>query len=69
MPDGILTEMTIDEVRAFRAEVVVLGVASVEPHGPALPYGTDYFQCDAAVGGGVLRANGYSDSFHEVSSS
>jgi len=55
--DGILTEMTIEQVRALRPEVVALGVGSVEPHGPALPYGTDYFQCDAVVRRGVELAN------------
>lgn len=57
MASGILMEMTIDEVRAFQPEVVVLGVASVEPHGPVLPYGTDFYQCDAAVRRGVELAN------------
>lgn len=57
MGDGILTEMTIEQVRALKVEVVALGVGSVEPHGPALPYGTDYFQCDAAVRRGVELAN------------
>ena len=57
MASGILAEMTIDQVRAFRPEVVVLGVASTEPHGPVLPYGTDYFQCDAVVREGVTQAN------------
>jgi creatinine amidohydrolase len=55
--DGILTEMTIEQVRAMEPEVVALGVGSVEPHGPALPYGTDYFQCDAVVRRGVELAN------------
>jgi creatinine amidohydrolase len=54
---GILMEMTLEEVRELSPEVVVLGVASVEPHGPALPYGTDYYQCDAAVRRGVELAN------------
>jgi creatinine amidohydrolase len=54
---GILEEMTIDDVRAFEPEVVVLGVASTEPHGPVLPYGTDYWQCDAICRRGVTRAN------------
>lgn len=54
---GILEEMTIDEVRAFDAEVVVWGIASTEPHGPVLPYGTDYWQCDATARRGVVRAN------------
>ncbi len=57
MPDGILMEMTLEQVRAFAVEVVTFGVGSVEPHGPALPYGTDYFQCDAVVRRGVQRAN------------
>ena len=57
MTDGILEEMTIEDVRAFHPEVVVFGVASVEPHGPALPYGTDYFKCDAVIRRGVTLAN------------
>ena len=57
MTRGILMEMTLPEVREFRPEVVVLGVGSVEPHGPALPYGTDYYQCDGAVRRGVELAN------------
>ncbi|MEX0884829.1 MAG: creatininase family protein [Phycisphaeraceae bacterium] len=54
---GILETMTIDEVRAFKPEVVVLGIASTEPHGPHLPYGTDMFQCDAICRRGVARGN------------
>ena len=57
MSNGILMEMTIDEVRQFAPEVVVFGVGSVEPHGPVLPYGTDYFQCDGVVRRGVELAN------------
>lgn len=57
MSSGILMEMTLEQVRDFRAEVVVLGVGSVEPHGPALPYGTDYFQCDGVARRGVELAN------------
>jgi len=57
MFSGILQEMTIDEVREFRPEVVVMGVASTEPHGPILPYGTDFFQCDALCRRAVVRAN------------
>ena len=56
MISGILQEMTIDQVREFRAEVVVLGVASTEPHGPILPYGTDFYQCDALCRGAVELA-------------
>ena len=55
--NGVLTEMTVDEVRALRPEVMVIPVGSVEPHGPALPYGTDSFECEALGREGVLRAN------------
>ncbi len=54
---GILEEMTLDEVRAFEPEVALLGVGSTEPHGPALPYGTDFFQCDALCRRAVKQAN------------
>jgi creatinine amidohydrolase len=54
---GILEEMTIEDVRAFNPEVVVWGIGSTEPHGPVLPYGTDYFQSDAAIRQGVVLAN------------
>ena len=57
MTTGILSEMTIDEVRKFKPQVVVLGVASTEPHGPALPYGTDFYQCDAVCRQAVILAN------------
>ncbi|MDY7010232.1 MAG: creatininase family protein [Planctomycetota bacterium] len=57
MSNGILTEMTIEDVRAFDPEVVAIGIGSVEPHGPVLPYGTDYWQCDASVRRGVILAN------------
>ena len=57
MTPGILQEMTMDDVRAFRPEVVVLGVASTEPHGPILHYGTDFFECDALVRRAVTLAN------------
>jgi len=49
--------MTIEDVRALDPEVVVLGIGSVEPHGPVLPYGTDYMKCDAVVRRGVVLAN------------
>ncbi|MEX0886748.1 MAG: creatininase family protein [Phycisphaeraceae bacterium] len=54
---GILETMTIDDVRALNPEVVVLPIASTEPHGPHLPYGTDVFQCDAVCRRAVQRAN------------
>ncbi len=54
---GILETMTVDDVRALAPEVVVIGVASTEPHGPHLPYGTDVFQCDAVCRRAVQWAN------------
>lgn len=57
MTRGILSEMTLEEVRAFQPEVVVLPVGSTEPHGPALPYGTDTWQIEALCRQGVVRAN------------
>jgi creatinine amidohydrolase len=57
MLSGILEEMTIDDVRAFKPEVVLLGVGSTEPHGPIIPYGTDFFQCDGVCRRTVKRAN------------
>jgi creatinine amidohydrolase len=57
MITGILSEMTINEVRQFKPRVVVLGVSSTEPHGPSLPYGTDFIQCDAVCRQAVAQAN------------
>jgi len=54
---GILTEMTLDDVRAFKAKVVVLPIGSTEPHGPHLPYGTDTFQVEAVARQAVVNAN------------
>ncbi len=41
---GLLEEMTVEDVRAFGPEVVVLPLGSTEPHGPHLPMGTDVWQ-------------------------
>lgn len=57
MTDGILMEMTIDDVRTFSPEVVVIGIGSTEPHGPALPYGADFYQVDRLVRDSVIQAN------------
>jgi len=57
MKNGILMEMTIEDIREFKPEVVVMGIGSTEPHGPVLPYGTDYFQVDAVVRRAVIEAN------------
>jgi len=46
--DGILETMTTSDVQAFCPEVAVIAVASTEPHGPHLPYGTD-----TLIGAGV----------------
>src|ERR1035437_6866766 len=55
--DGVLEEMTIDEIRAMRPEVVVWPLGSTEPHGPHLPTGTDNFQTTALCRAGVAEAN------------
>lgn len=55
--DGILSQMTIDEVRDFDPEVVVLAFASTEPHGPHLPYGTDTIQTEGICRRAVRQAN------------
>lgn len=41
---GLLEEMTVEDVRAFAPQVVVLPLGSTEPHGPHLPMGTDTWQ-------------------------
>jgi len=54
---GILEEMTIDDVRSLAPNVAVLPIGSTEPHGPALPYGTDNFQVEYVAYGGTRKAN------------
>ncbi|MCL2641446.1 MAG: creatininase family protein [Phycisphaerales bacterium] len=54
---GILEEMTIDEIRAMRPEVVVLPLGSTEPHGPHLPLGTDTYQTTWVGRQGTIEAN------------
>ena len=54
---GILEEMTIDDVRELAPNVGVIPISSTEPHGPALPYGTDSFQVEHVAYGGTRRAN------------
>jgi len=54
---GVLEEMTIDEVRELAPNLGVIPIGSTEPHGPALPYGTDSFQVEATSYGGTRRAN------------
>ena len=57
MISGVLEEMTLDDVRAFNPEVTLLGIGSTEPHGPSLPYGTDFFRCDGLCRRAVRLAN------------
>ena len=57
MVSGILEEMTMDEVKKFKTEVVLWGIGSTEPHGPIVPYGSDYFQCDGLCRRAAKYAN------------
>ncbi len=54
---GLLEEMTVEDVRAFDPEVVVLPLGSTEPHGPHLPMGTDCYQVTRLCHLAVRRAN------------
>lgn len=54
---GILEEMTIDDVRSLAPNVAVIPIGSTEPHGPALPYGTDNFQVEYVAYRGTRKAN------------
>ena len=57
MISGILEEMTIAEVRALAPNVALLPLGSTEPHGPALPYGTDSFTIGAVSRRATVLAN------------
>ena len=54
---GLLEEMSVDDVRAFDPEVVVLPLGSTEPHGPHLPMGTDTYQVTRLCRLAVEQAN------------
>ena len=54
---GLLEEMTVDEVRDFDPEIVVLPLGSTEPHGPHLPLGTDTYQVTRLGRLAVEKAN------------
>ena len=54
---GILEEMTIDDVRELAPNLCVIPVGSTEPHGPALPYGTDTFRVEHLCYAATRRAN------------
>jgi creatinine amidohydrolase len=49
--------MTIDDVKAFDPQVAVVAITSTEPHGSALPYGTDFYIGDGIARRAVERAN------------
>ena len=49
--------MTVEEVRAFDPQVVVLPLGSTEPHGPHLPLGTDCYQVTRLSQDAVRSAN------------
>ena len=55
--DGVLEEMTREEVAAMEPEVVVLPLGSTEPHGPHLPLGTDSYQVSFVARRAVADAN------------
>ena len=54
---GILEEMTLEEVSAFRPDVVVVPIGSTEPHGPHLPYCTDTLNARTTAEAGTMLAN------------
>lgn len=54
---GILEEMTLDEVRAFDPEIVIVPIGSTEPHGPHLPYCTDTLLARHTAEGATVIAN------------
>lgn len=54
---GILEEMTIDDVRSLKPNVGVIPIGSTEPHGPALPYGSDNFGTGHVCYGATRLAN------------
>ncbi len=54
---GILEQMTIREVQDLAPNVGLIPIGSTEPHGPALPYGTDAFVAEAVAYGAVRQAN------------
>ena len=54
---GILEEMTIEDVRQFNPEVVVVPVGSTEPHGPHLPYCTDTIEARSFAETATMIAN------------
>lgn len=54
---GILEQMTIADVESLAPNVAVIPIGSTEPHGPALPYGTDSYRVEGVCYRAVPRAN------------
>lgn len=54
---GVLEEMTIEDVRSLAPNVGVIPIGSTEPHGPALPYGSDTFRVQEVAYKATGRAN------------
>ncbi|HNS31767.1 MAG TPA: creatininase family protein [bacterium] len=54
---GILEEMTTEDVKKLDPNLGIIPIGSTEPHGPALPYGTDSFSIEAKCCEATKRAN------------
>lgn len=54
---GELSKMTLSELQLSQTEVAVICFASTEPHGPHLPYGTDFYIGDGITRRAVQEAN------------
>ncbi|MBN1809138.1 MAG: creatininase family protein [Planctomycetes bacterium] len=55
--NGILDEMTIEDIRSLRPSLAVLPIGSTEPHGPHLPYCTDHIVARFIAEEAVRRAS------------
>ena len=54
---GILEDMTIEEVRSFGPEVVMIPIGSTEPHGPHLCYCVDTLNAKVKAEAATVKAN------------
>ena len=57
MISGILEEMTLDDLRELAPNLALIPIGSTEPHGSALPYGTDTWQVSHVAREATRRAN------------
>jgi len=55
---GILEEMTVEDIKTLKPNVGIIPIGSTEPHGPALPYGTDTFSTEERCYAATREANG-----------